>query len=388
MGYAGFVLANLRRSPLRSLLTAGAVALAVLLVCVLLTLPAGLDALLARLASNTRISVINKAGLVYPMPYSFARKIRGLPGVDDAVAQVWYGGAFEDEGKVTFPNFAVEPDHVATVYEDYGIDPQGLADFRRYRDGAIVGRSTMNKYGWKVGDRITLTGTAWPVDLDLRIVAEIPNDRSPVLWLNWEYLDQALEAAGLGGLGIAGIIWVRVSDPDQVNAVMLRIDELTRNSEAETTAQTEKSFFSSFFGSLEDFLTILMLVTGLVSLCIVFIAGNTASMAVRERAREIAVLKAIGFRRGILFGLLLAETAILSILAGAAGVGLSWGLTTALRAAAAGSETLGPLGGFVVTRGVVLQGLALSVVIGIVAGLLPAWGAARRPVAATLREVF
>ena len=387
MGYFGLVLANLRRNRLRSLLTGGAIALAVLLVCILLTMPAGLDALLNRIASNTRISVVNKAGLVYPMPYAFARKIRALPGVEDAMAQVWFGGAFEQAGRVTFPNFAVEADRVASVYPDWNISPQGLADFRRYRDGAIVGRGTMRKYGWKVGDRITLRSTVWPADLDLRIVAELASDRAQILWLNWEYLAQALKAKGRS-LGIAGIVWVRVKDPKDVNSVMLRIQELTHNSEAETSTQTEKSFFSSFFGSLEGFVTILMIVTALVSLCIVFIAGNTASMAVRERAGEIAVLKAIGFPRSAIFSMLVAETVVLSVLAGGAGVGLAALLTRVLREVAAGSEQLGPLGGFIVNQAVVVQGLALSLGIGVVAGLVPAWGAARKPVAQTLREVF
>ncbi len=387
MRYLGLVLANLLRSPLRSALTSGAIALAVLLVVILLTMPAGLDALLSRIASNTRISVVNKAGLVYSMPYSFARKIRALPGVEDAMAQVWFGGAFEEAGRVTFPNFAVEADHVERVYADWNLSPQGLADFRRYRDGAIVGRETMTKYGWKVGDRITLRSTVWPADLDVRIVAEIPNERSPILWLNREYLEQTLEAQGRK-LGVAGIVWVKVRDPKEVNSVMLRIEDLTRNSEAETSTQTEKSFFSSFFGSLEGFVTILMTVTVLVSLCIVFIAGNTASMAVRERAGEIAVLKAIGFPRGAIFGMLIAETVALSALAGAVGVGLAVVLTGLLQKAAAGSQQLGPLGGFIVTNGVVVQGLLLSLGIGVVAGFLPAWAASRRPVAEALREIF
>jgi putative ABC transport system permease protein len=387
MSYLGLILANLRRNRLRSFLTGGAIALAVLLVCILLTMPAGLDALLSRLSNNTRISVVNKAGLVYSMPYAFARKIRALPGVEDAVGEVWFGGAFEEDGKLTFPNFAVEADRIEAVYPDYGISPQGLADFRRYRDGMIVGRETMKKYGWKVGDRVTLRSTVWPANLDLRIVAEIPNERSPIAWINREYLDQTLKAQGRS-LGIIGIVWVKVTDPKEVNSVMLRIQELTRNSEAETSTQTEKSFFSAFFGSLEGFVTILMIVTVLVSLCIVFIAGNTASMAVRERAGEIAVLKAIGFRRGAIFSMLIAETVVLSFIAGAVGVGLARLLTELLRTASLSSQQLGPLGGFIVNQAVIVQGLVLSLVIGVVAGVVPAWGAARKPVAQTLREIF
>ena len=382
------VTANLRRNPLRSALTGGAIALAVLLVTLLLTMPAGLDAFLTRVASDARISVVNKAGLVYTMPYSYARKVRALEGVSDVVAMVWFGGAYEEEGKVTFPSFAVEADRIPGVYPDYGIEPEALEAFRRYRDGAIVGRQTMRQYGWKVGDRISLTSSVWPVKLDFRIVGEIPNDRSPLFWMNREYLDQALQAQGRPGLGVAGILWVRVASPDQVNAVMLRVDALTRNSDSETAAQTEKSFFSNFLGSLEGFLTILMMVTGLVSLCIVFIAANTASMAVRERAGEIAVLRSIGFRRPMLFGVLLSETVLLSFTAGALGVGLATALTSGLRLLGSTVQALGPLGGFLVTPAVFGQGMALSLAIGFLAGFAPAWGAVRRPVAEVLREVF
>ena len=388
MKYLGFILANLGRNKLRTALTAGAIMLAVTLVCVLLTMPNGLDALLNSIANNTRISVHNKAGIVYSMPYSFTRKVRQVDGVAAAVAQTWFGGAFEEDGQVTFPNFAVETEHIGAVYPDYPIDPQQLADFQRYRDGAIVGGQTMKKYGWKIGDRITLRSTVWPVNLDLRIVGEINIDRAPMLWLSYEYLDQALRAAGAGGLGIAGMIWVRVDDPNRVNSIMRTIDDMSRNSEAETACETEKSFFANFFGSMKGFVTIVLIVTGLVALCIVFIAANTASMAVRERAAELAVLKAIGFTRRVIFGTLLAEAVALSSVAGLLGVGLTMGITAALRAGAGWNDTLGPLGSFVVTPAVIVQGVFLSLFVGMLAGIVPSWGAARKPVVQTLHEVF
>src|SRR5262249_54925224 len=149
----------------------------------------------------------------------------------------------------------------------YDIPPQQLADFQRYRDGAIVGRQTMRKYGWKIGNRITLHSTAWPLDLEFRIVGEIPNDRAPLFWMNREYLDQALKARGGAGLGIVAIVWVRAADPERVPGIMREVDELSRNSEAETACETEKTFFTNFFGSLKSLVTIILVVTGLVSLC-------------------------------------------------------------------------------------------------------------------------
>lgn len=388
MKYLGFVLANLRRNKLRSALTGGAIMLAVMLVCLLLTMPAGLDTFLSNIASNTRISVHNKAGIVYSMPYSFTRKVRQVEGVVGAVGMVWFGGAYEEEGRVTFPNFAVEAEHLAAVYPDYKIEPQQLVDFQRYRDGAIVGRQTLKKYGWRIGQRITLRSNVWPVSLDLRIVGEIPNDRAPMVWVNREYLDEAMKAAGRAGVGIVGIVWVRAGDPQRVNAIMRTVDEMSRNSEAETACETEKSFFSNFFGSLQGFVTIILIVTGLVALCIVFIAANTQSMGVRERSGEIAVLKAIGFSRRVIFSTLLAEAVALSSIAGGLGVLLTIGFTNLLRAFAGWSPTLGPLGSFIVTSSVIVQGVFLALFVGILAGIVPSWGAARKPVVEALREVF
>lgn len=388
MSYTRWILANLGRSKLRSTLTGGAIALAVLLVCILLTMPAGMNSILEEAANDTRISVHHKAGIVYPLPHSFTRRVRQVDGVVGAMATTWFGGAFEEEGKVTFPNFAVEADQVAAVYPDYPIAPEQLADFQRYRDGALVGRQTMLLYGWRVGDRVTLKSTAWPVDLDFRIVGEIADTRAPHFWFNRNYLDEAMKARGFGGMGIAGMIWVRVRDAGRVNAVMRTIDDLSRNSEAETACETEKSFFSNFFGSLQGLVTIILVVTALVALCIVFIAGNTASMAVRERAGEIAVLKALGFGRRTIFATLLAEMVALSFLAGAVGVLLSVGLTRSLGVVAGWNDTLGPLTSFRITPSVVAAGLALSLVVGVLAGLVPAYGAARKSVALALRDVF
>jgi putative ABC transport system permease protein len=388
VSWTRLVLANLGRNPLRTALTGAAVALAVALVSLLMTMPAGLDLILERFASNTRISVHNKAGVVYPLPHAFTRKVRQLDGVVAAAGFTWFGGAYEEAGRVTFPNFAVEAEHVGAVYPDYGLDPDELAAFLRYRDGAMVGRGTMQKYGWSIGDRITLKSTVWPVDLDLRIIGEIPSENAPMLWLRRDYLDEALKAQGWDGLGIVGVVWARVDDAKRVNAVMRTIDDLSRNSDAETASETEKSFFGNFFGSLDGFVRIIILVTTLVALCIVFIAANTTSMSVRERAGEIAVLRALGFPRHTIVGALVAEAVVVVTGAGAAGVLLAIGLTGSLRAIAGWSETLGPLGNFIMTPGVVVQGLLVSLAMGLVAGAAPALGAVRRPVAEALRDVF
>jgi putative ABC transport system permease protein len=379
---------NLMRNKLRSVLTGGAIALAVALVCLLQTMPAGMDMMLEEVASNTRIATHNEAGLVYPLPYAYLQKVRSLPGVVSVVSWTWFGGVFEEEKGVTFPNFSVEPDYIGEVFEDYNIDPQQLADFRRYRDGAIVGRSTLNQYGWEIGDVVTLKGTVFPVELSFRIVAEIPAEQAPHFWFQREYLDQALQARG-AALDFLGMMWIRVDDAARVEPLMREIDEMFRNSEAQTASQTEKTYFQNFFSLLEGLVFVILIVTGLVALCIVFIAANTASMSVRERFREIAVFKSLGFTRRIIFSTLVAEATILSTVAGAVGAVASLGLTLLLREASSGwNPQLGPLGYFVVTQTIFVQGLFLALFVGMISGIVPSFGAARRNVAATLREVF
>jgi putative ABC transport system permease protein len=383
-----FIWKNLTRNKLRTLLTGGAIALAIALVCLLRTMPDGMNRILEEVASNQRIVVHNEAGLVYPLPYAYLQKVRALPGVVAAASWTWFGGAFEVEKGVTFPNFAVEPDDLGVVWEDWNMDPKELEDFRRYRDGAIVGGNTLAKYGWKVGDLVTLESTVFPVKLQFRIVGTIPNKRAPHFWFQREYLDQALRAQG-SSLDFLGTIWIRVDDAARADPLMAEIDQLFRNSEAETSSESEKSYFKNFFSMLEGFVTVILLVTGLVTLCIVFIAANTASMSVRERFGEIAVLRAIGFKRALVFGTLLGEAALLAALAGAAGAAGSYGVTKLLGAQAGGwNPSLGPLGNFIVTDTIAIQGLFLALFIGMLSGVVPSWGAAKRSVAETLREVF
>jgi putative ABC transport system permease protein len=322
------------------------------------------------------------------MPYAYLARIRAVPGVVEAVSWSWFGGAVDADRGVTFPSFAVDADGVAVVFEDLGITPEALADFRQHRNGALIGRQTLNRYGWEVGDEITLVSMVYPLTLTFRISGEIPADQDPRMWFQRVYLEEAIRSLGWS-MDEVGMIWARIDDAAQVPAVMRQIDAMFANSEAETESETEKSFFQNFFGVLEGLIAVVLMVTWLVTACIVFIAANTASMAVRERLRELAVLKAIGFHWRLLFGTLLAEATLLATVAGAVGALLSLGLTRMLAAQAElDPAQMGPLSGFVVTNWMLVQALFLAFFIGILSGAVPSFGAARKSVAATLREVF
>jgi putative ABC transport system permease protein len=383
--YAPLVWKNLGRNKLRSVLTGAAIAFATAMVCVLRTMPAGLDAMLNMMSTGTRISVHNEAGLTYLLPYAYLNKVRAMPGVVDAITYTWFGGVVDEDKGVEFPNFAVDTDRIGVVFEDWKLDPAALEEFQRNRNATLVGQMVMEQQGWKVGDVITLRSTIWPVEAELKIVGAIP--RRPFVWVNRKYVEEAMLAQG-ASFDQAGVIWVRIDDADKLQALMTKIDDTFRNSGAETESETEKSFFGNMMSNLQGFVTILLIVAGLVTGCIVFIAANTASMSVRERVGELAVMKALGFRWRTLFGTLVLEAALLSTVAGALGVALSLGLSEVLRTISSFNPSMGPLTAFIVTNAVLVQGLFLAFFIGIVSGALPSFGAARRPVAQTLREVF
>ncbi|MEX2207489.1 MAG: FtsX-like permease family protein [Myxococcota bacterium] len=388
MKYLPLVLANLRRSPLRSVLTAAAIAFAIALVCLLRSMPGALESILDYAASGSRVVVQNKAGFEYPLPYAYLQKVRALPGVVSAVSWTWYGGVYEVEKGVTFPSFATEPDQIAEVFPDWQLPPEMVESFQRHRDGAIIGRATAKSYGWEVGDRVTLRGDTFPVDLELVIIGIVPHDLSPVMLLQREYFDQALQAIG-SGLDFASLFYVRVDDRARLEPLAREIDALFRNSGAQTLTESEKDYFKTMFSALDAFIAITIVVSVLVALCIVFIAANTASLSVRERAGELAVLKSMGFRKRLLFRLLIAEVLVIALVGGAAGALGSFLITLGLHGAATGlMPQLGPLGSFVITRAIAVQGLFLAVFIGMIAGAVPSWGASRRGVAETMRELF
>ena len=388
MTYTTLIVRNFRRNRLRTALTGASIMLAVFLVCAVLTLPSGLAAIVDRMASATRLSVHNKAGIAYLLPYSYLHKIRAVPGVAAATSFMWFGGIY-DEPKNMFPNFAIDPDTVAAMWPDYQIDPEALARFRTMRNAALVGETTFKKFNWRVGQEVTLRGTIFPVDLTFRIVGVIRTavGNPMVFWFNRKYLEEAME--GRGGFGV-GMIWLRAERADQVDAIMQSVDDLFRNSEAEVASETEKSFIASFFSSFQGIIRVVLMVGFLVVGAVVLIAANTAAMGVRERIPEIAILKSLGFGRRPILLALLAESGTVALIGGLAGAGAAWTLFSALRNAGKTgySQLLGPLGQFQMSGAVFAEGVTVALVVGLIAGFVPAWNGARLGVVEALRRLF
>lgn len=393
MTWPGLVWRNLFRHPLRTVLTMLSIALSIFLVCAVLSLPAALDTILEKAVSNVRISTHHEAGLTYFLPYSYLAKVRQVPHVTAVNHYTWFGGVY-DEPKNMFPQFAVDPDTVGEMWPDMHIPPDELAAFRKTRNGALVGEATMRKFGWRVGQNITLQHSAWGIDLSFRIVGVIHSatGNANVMWFQHKYLEESLgprSGFAMGGLPVIGMIWLRAEGPEHVDDIIRTVDGMFRNAEAVTASETEKSFVANFMSSFQSFIRVILIVGFLVVAAVVLIAANTASMGVRERIPEIAMLKSLGFGRRPILVALLAESTLLGFVGGIVGTLGAWWLFSALAAAGktGNSAFLGPLGSFTMSPAILLQGLAIATVVGLIAGAVPAWTGARLNVVEALRRL-
>jgi putative ABC transport system permease protein len=283
----------------------------------------------------------------------------------------------------------VDPETVEQVWPDYHIAPDALARFKRIRNAALVGEDTMSKFGWRIGQNVTLKGTIFPIELSFEVVGTIGGMGNPTMfWFPRKYLDEAMESRG--GFNRVGMIWLRAASPEQVDGIIAEVDSLFRNSEAEVAAETEKAFIGSFMATFQGLLRVILLVGFLVVGAVVLIAANTSAMGIRERIPEIAILKSLGFRRGPILAALLAESSLQGLVGGLLGAGGAYAILEALRVAGKTGFTgvLGPLGGFRMSPAVAVEGVVVALAVGFVAGLVPAWNGARTNVIEALRRLF
>ncbi|MBI3756424.1 MAG: ABC transporter permease [Deltaproteobacteria bacterium] len=378
---------NLGRNRVRTLLTTLAVAFAIFLVCAVMTLPSVRDAILSRSINGLRLIIHHKYGMSFGnLPLAHAQRIRALPHVVALTHWTWFGGVYT-EPKDFFPNYAVDADTFGDTAGELTIAPAVLQAFKQMRDGALVGVRTMRKFGWKIGDEVTLRDSPWyGMSLTFKIVGQLPdvNDLYSTLFLfQRQYFEEAMKAHG--DSGAVSMLMVKVDQPENLTTVMTAIDEEFRNSAFPTATETERAFIANFLNAFESIIQVVMLVGFLVVAAIVLIAANTAAMSVRERVNEVAVLKTIGFRRRIIFLLLLGEALLMAGVGGTLGAGLAYGILNA------GKQTwapfLGPLAMFIMPVSVMIQGLFLALTVGILSGVIPARGAARLNVATALRQI-
>ena len=315
MRYLGLIFKNALRNRRRSLLTISSLALSLCILGVLMALYYALFHGEAPKAQMLRVVTRHKVAIAFAMPVYYRDKIARLPGVKQVCTWQWYGGAYKDEERDRskfFPRFGVEADRFFEVYPDYRVPAAQKLAFQKDIAGALVGAHLAANQGFKLGDKIKIKGNIFPFDLDLTVRAIYDSDiDADNLYFPLKYLQQALEARG-SKRSYAGTFTSLVDSPADVPRVSTAIDEMFANAEAPTHTESEYAFGLTFLSFLGNIKLALISICGAVTFTILLVAGNTMAMSVRERVREVGILKTLGFTpRGILC-LLLGESAVIA----------------------------------------------------------------------------
>ena len=376
MKYLSLVWAQLFRSKTRTLLTLLSVVTAFLLFGMLDSVRVAFQSGGSSVDGANRLVVTSRLSITQTLPVRLEPQIRSVEGVKDVTYAMWFGGIYQDP-KNFFPNFSVAPNYF-DVYTNYELPPDQLRAFQDTRGGAVVGETLANKHGWKIGDTIPLQATIFPRqgsnDWPLQLVGIFrAKDRTTAsneenqLVMNWAYFDEANDYAK----GVVSWYTVTMANPDHASRVAQAVDALSANSDHETKTQTESAFQQGFLKQFADIGMIVTSIMGAVFFTLLLLTGNTMAQAVRERVPELAVLKTLGFRDGLVLALVLVESVLLVGLGGLLGLGIARGLLPALASRAQG--LLPPT----VPMQTFLTGLVLILLIGLVVGVLPALRAKR-----------
>lgn len=380
MKFARLVLKNLSRNKRRTVLTVLSIAVSLFIFSALVSIPSVANSILKAQASSLRVTCHNKAGLTYPLPEAYKRRIAAIPHVEAVTAQAWFGGIYHEPSD-QFPNFGVDHEEIEKVWPDWGITKAALTAFKSERIACLVGASTLQRFNWKVGQQIMLRGTIYPVTLTLHIVGAL-GDKAPPSFLIFrhDYLDEAI-----GRKAWVDIYQVAVDRPESIPTVIAAVDETFADSAAETQTETEAAFLNNFMSSYRSIFTMAEVLGFIVVITIGLVAANTAAMSIRERRTEVAVLRSLGFSSNLILSVLLSESVIIGLAGGLLGCG---GAYLLLKLVSVGSPALGPVLSVIrMPPAVLVESLVLAVVIGLVSGLIPARSASRQNIVDALRMV-
>lgn len=380
------VFQNLLAHPVRVFLTVGSMVIAFFLLCFLRTVIVGLEAGVKG-ADDSRLMVQSAVSLFVNLPISYQGKIESVDGVENTCKLQWFGGIYQDPSNF-FAQFAVDHDRFFDVYREVELIEGSREAFETKRTACVVGADLAKRYGWKIGDTIPILGTIFPRNDGRPWAFELvgiyhstsANVDQLTMWFHYDYLQETLEAGSTSGPPGVGVFVVDLEPGAQVEAVSARIDDLFKGGPQRVQTTTEAEFQRQFVTMLGSVPTFLGSIGGGVLFAILLAVTNTMLMAARERTRELGILKALGFSNDVAFALLLGESLLLALVGGGVGIGL------ALLSEPVISGALSALfPNYHVTGDTVRLGAGLALIIGLVAGIVPAWQASRLDVVEALR---
>lgn len=382
--FVRLILRNLGRQKLRNGLTGLGIVIAIAAFGMLRTV---VDAWYAGAEATAadRLVTRNAISLVFTLPIAYLQRIRQVEGVTRVSYANWFGGVYINE-KNFFPQFAVEPESYLAMYPEFVLADDEKIAFLRDRHGALAGRKVAERFGWKVGDTIPLRGTIFPGNHSfvLRGIyrgADRKTDETQ-FFIHWQYLNERLKTEQASRAEQVGIYITQIDRPARAAELSQAIDRLFQNSLAETLTETEKAFQLSFVAMTETILVAIEIVSFVVIIIIMAVMANTIAMSVRERRREYATLRALGFGPPYVIALILGESLVIALLGGAIGLAVTF---PAAARFGARFGSLFPI--FAVSDETVVLSGAAAASVGVVAAAVPVWRTLRTSVSEGLSSL-
>jgi len=383
MRYAFLIWASLHRKPLRSGLTLASIFVAFLLFGLLQSLNKAFESSVD-VAGVDRLIAAPKYSIVDMLPVGYLSQIEAIEGVRTVAHQTWFGGTYQDPSNF-FVQWPVPPKEYMEIYPELLLTDAERNAFISTRTGVIVGRSTADRFGWQVGDKIPLTSGIWANaqsyhwEFDLVGIYDgvEENTDTSQFFINFDYFD---EARAFGRGGVSNFV-VKIDDPDAAVRIAARIDEMFANSSAETKTSTERAYMLGFIKQVGDIGFIMSAILSAVFFTILLLTGTTMAQAVRERVPELAILKTIGYSdRGIL-SIVLAESTLLTLLGG--GLGLA---AASLLVPGISNAMPSMMPAMILTPDTLVNGLLIAVILGLMVGFFPGLRAMRLSIIDALGE--
>ncbi len=377
MKYLHLLLRNLRRNRRRTVLTIISIAVSIFIFCGVLILPVFFALVVKSSASSLRLVCHAKAGLSFSMPESYAAKIAAIRHVEGVDSWNGFMGIYHD-AKDRFPNVAINAGSVPSVWPDWRVSPDQLAAFKRERIAALVGLDTMRNFNFHLGQQIMLRGTAYPVNLTVKIVGTLgKGTMSSMLLLRRDYMQEAV-----GRTGRVDVFWVMVDKRENLQRVASAIDETFANSPSPTQSETEGAFQSNILDMFRSIVKLMEVFSVVILVSITLVAANTAALSVRERRSEVALIRALGFTSRAVGYLLVAENIVLAVIAGFVGIALA-----EISVHIAGPRLFGGVGLSWLAPSIVFYATIVAVSIGALSAVIPAIAIVRRDIVDELRAV-
>ncbi len=380
MRYLPLIWMNVWRRKTRTTFTLLCVFIAFLLFGLVMTIRTAFS-LGVDIAGLDRLVLINKITLLLPLPISYQRQIQQTPGVKLASHQTWFNGAYQQTNNV-LTTIAVDPEPFMQIYPEFVMPASQMKAWLADRQGAIAGKELAARYGWKIGDRVPLMAQMWQpkAPWEFNIVGIYdggPSVDKTQFFFRYDYLNENRMEALKDSVG-----WyvIKIDDPAKSLEISRTFDSMFANSGAETKTTTEKGFIEGFAKQVGDIGSITIAIASTVLFMFGLVAASTMVQSVRERTNELAVLKTLGFTDNRILALVLCESLFITVVGGGLGLGAAWLIVSR------GDPTGGLLPLFVLPPQNIAVGVLLMVMMGIIAGAMPAIGAMRLRITDALRR--